>query len=181
MEGVEQIAAGVLGLGLALLAAIVLWRSPGQTTVIESLERSMVSSLARQDSQEAEIDELRRQIVELREERIADHVLMQEWIAYARRLGAMLREATGQEPPAEPAERARLLMPGDLGRLAKRIEGRFSLEEMNTLAFELGLDGAVTGDTTAARATSLVKVAQRRGLLLRLIELCRAERPEGGF
>ena len=171
----------VVGGILALLAVSWLWRAPVGAALIEKLERAMVSNQARLDAQEMEIDELRRQIVELREERIADHVLMQEWITYARRLGAMLREATGQEPPAEPAERARLLTPGDLGRLAKRIEGRFSLEEMNTLAFELGLDGAVIGDTTAARATSLVKVAQRRGLLLRLIELCRAERPEGGF
>ena len=173
----EYLAAG-LGIALAVLAVSWLWLRP---SIIEKLERSMVSNQARLDTQEGEIDDLRRQIVELREERIADHVLMQEWIAYARRLGAMLREATGQEPPAEPAERARLLSPGDLGRLAKRIEGRFSLEEINTLAFEIGLDGAVTGDTSGARAASLVAVGKRRGQLLRLIELCRAERPEGGF
>ena len=171
----------IAGFLMALVAVSWLWRAPVGAALIEKLERAMVSNQARLDAQEMEIDELRRQIVELREERIADHVLMQEWIAYARRLGAMLREATGQEPPAEPAERVRLLTPGDLGRLAKRIEGRFSLEEINTLAFEIGLDGAVTGDTSSARAASLVAVAKRRGQLLRLIELCRAERPEGGF
>lgn len=177
----DLVAVLLAGFILAALTVSGMWREPARASIIETLERSMVSNQARLDAQEGEIDELRRQIIELREERIADHVLMQEWIAYARRLGALLREATGQEPPAEPAERARMVSPGDLGRLARRIEGRFSIEEMNTLAFELGIDGAVTGDTTAARATSLVNVAKRRGLLVRLIELCRAERPEGGF
>lgn len=173
----EALAAAV-GVGLALLAVSWLWLRP---SIIEKLERSMVSNQARLDTQEGEIDDLRRQIIELREERIADHVLMQEWIAYARRAGTMFREATGKEPPPEPAERPRAVSPGDLGRLANRIDNRFSIDEMNTLAFELGLDGVIAGETTAARATSLVKTAQRRGLLLRLIELCRAERPNGEF
>ncbi len=171
----------VVGGILALLTVSLLMREPTRASIIEKLERSMVSNQTRLDAQEMEIDELRRQIVELREERIADHVLMQEWIAYARRAWAKLRELTGEQPPPEPAERPRSVSPGDLGRLAKRIEGRFSLEEINTLAFEIGLDGAVTGDTSSARAASLVAVAKRRGQLLRLIELCRAERPEGGF
>ena len=177
----EVAAVLVAGFILAAVAVSWMWREPARASIIERLERAMVSNQARQDAQDEEIDELRRQIVELREERIADHVLMQEWIAYARRLGALLREATGQEPPAEPAERTRVVSPSDLGRLANRIDNRFSIEEMNTLAFELGLEGAVTGDTSAARAASLVNVARRRGLLLRLIALCRAERPEGGF
>ena len=169
------------GFILAVLAVSWLWREPARASIIERLERAMVSNQARQDAQESEIEDLRRQIIELREERIADHVLMQEWITYARRIGAMLREATGQEPPPEPAERARGVTPGGLARLAKTIEGRFSLDEINNLAFELGRDGAVAGDTPAVRAVSLVNVATRRGLLVRLIELCRAERPEGGF
>ena len=180
MEGLGQIAAALIGMGLALLAAIVVWRSPGQTSIIEGLERAMVSNQARLDSQESEIDDLRRQINELRENRLADHALLQEWIAYARRLGAMLREATGQEPPPEPQARPRTVTSSDLARLAHAIEGRFSIDEMNGLAFDSGIDGAVTGDTLAARSVSLVNVAKRRGQLVRLVELCRQERPEGG-
>ena len=52
---------------------------------------------------------------------------------------------------------------------------------INGLAFELGIDGALTGETVNARAQSLVRVAQQRGRLLKLVELCRRERPEGGF
>lgn len=181
MGEVNQLAAALLGLGLSLLAASWLWRASAKASIIESLERAMVSNQARQDNQDAEIEDLRAQIHELREGRIADHALLQEWITYARRLGAMLREATGQEPPSEPGAVSRPISPGSITRLVHTIEARFSLDEMNNLAFELGIDGAVSGDTISARAVSLVNVARRRGLLVRLIELCRSERPDGGF
>jgi hypothetical protein len=67
----------------------------------------MVSNQTRLDAQEGEIEDLRRQIHELREGRIADHALLQEWITYARRLASMFKEATGQEPPPEPQTRRR--------------------------------------------------------------------------
>ena len=94
----------------------------------------------------------------------------------------MLREATGQEPPPEPPATSRDGA-ADLGRLRATIARRFSLEEINTLGFDLGqaVADALTGETPAARAESLVRAAQQRGLLLRLVELCRQERPEGGF
>ena len=96
-------------------------------------------------------------------------------------MGTLFREATGQEPPPEPVEHIKPVSPGSITRLVKTIEARFSFYEMNNLAFELGIDGAISGDTAAARAVSLVNVARRRGLLVRLIELCRSERPDGGF
>lgn len=171
----------IVGLALAVLAVSWIWRASARASIIESLERAMVSNQARQDAQQSEIDDLRNQIAELREGRIADHALLEEWIAYARRLAALFREATGQEPPPEPAEHIKPVSPGSISRLVKTIEARFSFDEMNNIAFELGIDGAVSGDTAATRAVSLVNVARRRGLLVRLVELCRAERPEGGF
>jgi hypothetical protein len=170
----------VAGLILAAIGVAWLWRTSARPSIIERLERSMVSNQSRLDSQEAEIDDLRRQIAELREGRIADHALLQEWITYARRLGQMLREATGQEPPPEPQAQPRNIT-ADRSQLARHIAGRFSLSEIDGLAFELGMEGQVNGDTVEARAISLVAVAQRRGLLLRLVELCRRERPNGGF
>ena len=171
----------IVGLALAVLAVSWIWRASAGASIIESLERAMVSNQARQDAQQSEIDDLRNQIAELREGRIADHALLEEWIAYARRLAALFREATGQEPPPEPAEHIKPVSPGSISRLVKTIEARFSFDEMNNIAFELGIDGAVSGDTAATRAVSLVNVARRRGLLVRLIELCRSERPDGGF
>ena len=175
METVTALAVGLLvvlaGLGLAVGTVAWLWRS---------LQAAGAGYVARLDVQESEIEDLRRQIHELRESRISDHALIQDWITYARRVAGMFREATGNEPPAEPASSPRNMV-ADMGRLAATIATRFSRSEIDGLAFELGIDGALTGETVNARAQSLVRVAQQRGRLLKLVELCRKERPEGGF
>lgn len=177
MENITALAVGLLvvlaGLGLAVGTVAWLWRS---------LQASGATYVARLDAQESEIDELRRQLHELQKAQIANYALLLEWIAYARRMAAMLREATGQDPPPEPPATSRDAT-ADLGRLASTIARRFSLSEINGLGFDLGqsVADALTGETPAARAQSLVKAAQQRGLLLRLVELCRQERPNGGF
>ena len=178
----EAVIVQVIVAGGVLAALVVMWglRSSIRPSIIERLERSMVSNQARLDTQEGEIEDLRRQIVELREGRIADHALLQEWITYARRLASMFTEATGKEPPPEPQTRHR-----DIGtderRVANLILVRFSESEMRDLALELGIEGHVNGGTAAEYAGKLVTVARQRGLLLRLVELCRRERPQGGF
>ena len=178
----EAVIVQVIVAGGVLAALVVMWglRSSIRPSIIERLERSMVSNQARLDTQEGEIEDLRRQIVELREGRIADHALLQEWINYARRLATMFTEATGKEPPPKPQTRRR-----DIGtderRVANLILVRFSESEMRDLALELGIEGHVNGGTAAEYAGKLVTVARQRGLLLRLVELCRRERPQGGF
>jgi len=178
----EAVIVQVIAAGGILAGLVVIWglRSSIRPSIIERLERSMVSNQTRLDTQEGEIDDLRRQIVELREGRIADHALLQEWINYARRLATMFTEATGKEPPPEPQTRRR-----DIGtderRVANLILVRFSESEMRDLALELGIEGHVNGGTAAEYAGKLVTVARQRGLLLRLVELCRRERPQGGF
>ena len=159
----------VLGLALVLRAAV-------RPSIIERLERSMVSNQTRLDTQEGEIDDLRRQIVELREGRIADHALLQEWITYARRLATMFTEATGKEPPPEPQTQPRDVA-ADGRRLANLILVRFSKSEMQDLAAELDIAEHVSGGTQSEYAGRLVTVARQRGLLLRLVELCRRDRP----
>ena len=178
----EAVIVQVIVAGGVLAALVVMWglRSSIRPSIIERLERSMVSNQARLDTQEGEIEDLRRQIVELREGRIADHALLQEWINYARRLATMFTEAPGKEPPPEPQTRRR-----DIGtderRVANLILVRFSESEMRDLALELGIEGHVNGGTASEYAGKLVTVARQRGLLLRLVELCRRERPQGGF
>ena len=172
--------AQVVGGGAALaLLVIWVWRSSLRPSIIERLERSMVSNQNRLDTQEGEIDELRRQIHELREGRIADHALLQEWIGYARRLATMFREATGKEPPHEPAAHmATTLRPArDRAHLARQIAERFAPGEIHDLAFTLGLAEDVSGETAKERALSLVGAATRRDFLEQLRELCRHERP----
>ena len=180
MAELVQMGVIVTGLLLAAIGMVWLWRTSARPSIIERLERSMVSNQTRLDTQEGEIDDLRRQIVELREGRIADHALLQEWIAYARRLATMFTEATGKEPPPEPQTQRRDVT-ADGRRLANLILVRFSESEMRDLAAELGLEGHVSGDTASEYAGKLVTVARQRGLLLRLVELCRRDRPHGGF
>ena len=179
MAELVQMGVIVAGLLLAAIGMVWLWRTSARPSIIERLERSMVSNQTRLDTQEGEIDDLRRQIVELREGRIADHALLQEWINYARRLATMFTEATGKEPPPEPQTRRR-----DIGtderRVANLILVRFSESEMRDLALELGFEGPVDGGTAAEYAGKLVTVARQRGLLLRPVELCRRERPQAG-
>ena len=178
----EAVIVQVIAAGGILAGLVVIWglRSSIRPSIIERLERSMVSNQTRLDTQEGEIDDLRRQIVELREGRIADHALLQEWITYARRLATMFTEATGKEPPPEPQTQPRDVA-ADGRRLANLILVRFSKSEMQDLAAELGIEAHVSGDTLSEYAGRLVTVARQRGLLLRLVELCRRDRPHGGF
>lgn len=179
----EAVIVQVIVAGGVLAALVVMWglRSSIRPSIIERLERSMVSNQTRLDSQGAEIEDLWRQIHELREGRIADHALLQEWITYARRLAVMFTEATGKEPPAEPTARPRPITSGDMARLARTIDTHYSLDEINSLAFELGVESALSGETSEARARSLVDVARKRGLIARLIQLYREQRPNGGM
>jgi hypothetical protein len=92
----------------------------------------------------------------------------------------MFTEATGKEPPPEPQTQPRDVA-ADGRRLANLILVRFSESEMRDLAAELGIEAHVSGDTLSEYAGRLVTVARQRGLLLRLVELCRRDRPHGGF
>jgi hypothetical protein len=55
------------------------------------------------------------------------------------------------------------------------------MEEIDSLAFELGVTSAMSGDTAEARARALVDIARKRGLIARLIQLYREQRPNGGL
>lgn len=95
-----------------------------------------------------------------------------------RQLERAFREETGHEPPYVEVPPVR---PAGAAGLARRIAARFSLDEVNGLAFELGLDGALAGDSLESRASSLVKIATQNDVLTKLVALCRRDRPAGGF
>ena len=181
MEELTRLAVIIAGALLAVLGLALVLRTAARPSIIERLERSMVSNQTRLDTQEGELDDLRRQIVELREGRIADHALLQEWINYARRLATMFTEATGKEPPPEPQTQRRDVAVTTPAALLKLMCDAFDRDEVDGLVFEMGLGRNVRGDSTEDRARSLIDAAQRRGLLLRLVELCRRDRPHGGF
>ena len=148
---------------------------------------------------EASYSDLSNQMSVMREQQAADHREMRQLrteiarldVAYAElriafmALAAEFLAETGKAPqtqlPPAPAPTPATVTTTEPVKLARLIETLFSLDEMAGLAFDLGLDGDVTGETTSARARSLVAQANRRGLMDRLIALCREQRPEGGF
>ena len=149
---------------------------------------------------EQTLADMNRQMSDLRQQQAADHTEMrrlrgeitridtalQEWSERFLALSREFREATGREPntrppvaivPAVPLS-VTALSPAALLRLMAET---FDLDEVDGLVFEMGLGRNVRGDSTEDRARSLISAAQRRGRLTELIELCRRERPNGGF
>ena len=68
-----------------------------------------------------------------------------------------------------------------LSRLARDIEQQFSMDEMDALAFDVGIKPEhITGDTTESKARNLVMAADRRHKLERLVREVTAQRPPNG-
>lgn len=101
---------------------------------------------------------------------------------YVRVLARAFREATGKEPPPREPNGGQIEYgKSDLAGLAHKVAACYSLEELATLAMELGLADVLTGETLENRASSLVLAAQRRGILSELVAIARRDRPRGGF
>lgn len=171
---------------IAWLEAALTKQQERHDAAMAAMDRRLEASVARQDVLERELDAER-------EKRRDDHArlaemqrLIEAWMRYARQLADIIRRELKTEPPPEPAGAVSSPPPRPGGNegtegLARRIAKRFSLEEINGLAFELGLDGQLAGETAEGRASSLVTVALRREMVWQLVELCRQERPNGGF
>lgn len=160
-----------------------------QSQAYLAMEHALSSQSARLDGQSRRIDELEAEILAQRAAYQGDLAVLREELEQAyegvRLLLSQLNEA-GMSPVWMPPTRRPInggagVTTAQPARLAKMIAAQFALDEMTGLAFELGIEGDVTGETTAARAQSLVGQANRRGLMERLISLCREQRPVGGF
>ena len=161
-----------------------------------NLQQANLTTMARRlDEQQAEIDELREENEAVREEnarlRTTQQGLQAKFTGLlegVERLIGQIEQAQmtpvwrpaveGKEPLAPPKKRRER---ENMTAIARLIDECFSREEIDGLVFEMGLDGKVTGETTEARASSLVLAAARRGTLARLVEKCREQRPEAGF
>ena len=151
---------------------------------------------------EQTIADAMRQVNELREQQASDHVEMrrmrmelsridaeiQEWRAAYAALVREFLEATGRAPKAQPPADPTVAAPAprpvtarEPARLLRLMVDAFSAEEIETLAFEMGLAGSMKGETADERAQSLIGAANRRKRLDELIALARQQRPEGGF
>lgn len=66
----------------------------------------------------------------------------------------------------------------DHGTLRRQLERSFSLDELHTLCFDLGInEDNVPGSTLESKTRELVKLCERLGRLADLIQLCAERRP----
>ena len=149
---------------------------------------------------EQTLADMNRQMSELRQQQAADHTetrrlraeitridtALQEWSEQFLALAREFREETGREPNTRPPGALVPVAPSPVAALSpaalvRLMTETFDLDEVDGLVFEMGLGRNVRGDSTEDRARSLISAAQRRGRLTELIELCRRERPNGGF
>lgn len=108
----------------------------------------------------------------------------QAMTAHAEALAARLRELGQQTPPAprppKLPEMQEPPVPVNRSALARRVGQQFSSEEINSLAYDIGvLADELDGRTRAARAESLVELSFRRGILFALARRVDELRPEG--
>jgi hypothetical protein len=148
------------------------------------MQRRMDAAVVRQDSLEREVDDLR-------EKRAADHAQlaamqrrMEAWMEYARKLADIIRRELGMEPPPAPEEppspASGKPAVRDVAGLARRIGEQFSKEEIDGLAFDIGVEPeSLGGVTRPARARELAATAERAGKLEELAKRVSELRPEG--
>lgn len=203
MEPVAFVAGGVFG-GLLLAVVAVSWivrswvaRSPWVYGQFQDVVAKMSDENQELRAELAASDETARQLrreltqTEARLDRLETYVeaqaahidLLSERL---RTLGALdippAPQPPKQDAPARTPRPASVWSDARAIKLARGIATLFNLEEIDGLAFEIGLANDVVGNTPAARARSLVSTASHHpGSLDQLIELCRQERPNGGF
>lgn len=151
-----------------LMAFIAARRAPPEA--YQHYEQTLADMQQRLERTERRSDRQQEQIDRLREALAAEQ-------DYSRALARAMRDA-GLEPPARPEARP---PHSDTAALARRVAECYSVEELDGLAMELNIDGALTGDSLENRAASLVMTALRRGKLSELVAIARRDRPRGGF
>jgi hypothetical protein len=169
--------------------------------VVASTVAIYVASRRLRETDRETIASLRQEVEDLRTQERANYaeirrllgevnrldVKLGRWQRYAEDVAAALEHATGEKAPPPPADEPipapppRPIGPNEPVRLQRRIAACFSPGEITDLAIELGLDGAIKEAGAEDMARDLTRLAKGRGLTNRLIELCRRERPEGGF
>lgn len=168
-----------LAVGLALPGFWMLWRSVINPSIVTKMDERLDRMRQRYDAQQEEIDELRAEMLSDREELAELRVEIAEWRAGMRLVFAQLKAAgmtPAWSPREQPASRASHRVSA---ALAARIARQFNREEIDGLAYELGiLSDEFGGETVAAHARELTDLAWRRGLSEALVKRVNELRPE---
>lgn len=140
------------------------------------MQRLFDTQQARIDRQSERIDAMEMEIDDLRASLADNHEETRQLRDGIEKLVAQIRAAK-MEPVWTPEEVNRVRRV-NRASLSRRISDRFSVEEINNLAFEFGLMAdELAGETRTARARALVVWAADHGYLTRLEELVNELRP----
>ena len=158
----------------------------GMPQAYRVMEASLSSQAARLDAQARRMDELEAEIAAQRAKHVAEMSALREELEEAYRGIKVLMEQLGEAgivPGWKPAAKVAAKKGGGGGpSLATLIVAAFSRDEIDGLAFDVGIDPeSLGGETKATRARELVTAARQQGRLERLVEVCREFRPDGGF
>lgn len=162
MESVDTVMVVVAALMLSVPAVWGFWQT---TQMSRDMEHRM-------DAMQAEIDDLR-------ESRQADHEEMRDLRDGISLLVEQIRQAK-MDPVWTPDEVKRKPRASAAG-LAVRLAAEFSSEELDGLAFEMGVGhDQFGGETIEARARELVRYMDARGRLTELRQRADRLRPRNG-
>ena len=157
----------------------------GMPQAYRVMEASLSSQAARLDAQARRMDELEAEIAAQRAKHVAEMSALREELEEAYRGIKVLMEQLGEAgivPGWKPAAKVVKKGGGGGSSLATLIVAAFSRDEIDGLAFDVGIDPeSLGGETKATRARELVTAARQQGRLERLVEVCREFRPDGGF
>lgn len=146
---------------------------PGYTyTTIATLESALSSQQRTNVVLQRRMDQVEHEIDRLREERQIDRTQIAAMQAELDLLYSgvqrLIEQITtlGEQPVWQPPRRSPSARINSRAELGRRIIAGFNMEEINSLAFDVGLnEESFAGETAAARARTLVELAARRGLL----------------
>ena len=157
----------------------------GMPQAYRVMEASLSSQAARLDAQARRMDEMEAEIAAQRARHHEEISALREELEEAYRGIKVLMEQLGEAgiaPGWKPAAKVVKKGGGGVPSLATLIVAAFSRDEIDGLAFDVGIDPeSLGGETKGARARELVTAARQQGRLERLVEVCREFRPDGGF
>lgn len=165
----------VLGAVLAVSAVWWMWRKSSEPSLVERQEATITAQHARMDRMQHEIDELRQTVVvnqENYEEELGEfRNILDEWWHGMEKVFRQLDELkvvpVWRPQPLPPRKR---IARRPSSALAGRIERQFNIDEMNNLAFDIGIHAEeIPGTTRHTRARELVELAHRRGITVALV------------
>lgn len=150
--------------------------------LIADMEARLDRMRQRYDELQAEVDELHTEMTSDREEMAEMRVEMAEWRAGMKLVFEQMKAANLTpvwQPRQRPARQTSKPSSRANNTLAARIARQFNMDELNGLAYDMGVvSEEFSGQTTTARARELVDMAYRRGFSAALIKRINELRPE---